>query len=612
MQTQFSENALRVLQHRYLRRDSTGSVCETPEQLLWRVARSVAEADAEIEPGASVTQLTDVFFRMMAERRFFANSPVLAAGRPRAQLAACFVLPLEDSVESIYEALKHAALIQQTGGGTGFDFSRLRPRGDRIASTGGKTSGPVSFMRLFNASTDVMTQSGIRRGANMAVLRGDHPDVLRFVAEKSDRTRLNFFNVSVGLSDAMMQTVGSGGELATINPHTGAVARRLPAARLFEAIVTNAWDSGEPGVLFLDTINAANPTPQLGRLNATNPCGEQPLLPYESCILGSINVARCVAAQRVDWQALTETVHLAVRFLDDVIEANHYPVSEIERVTKLTRKIGLGVMGFADLLIDLDIPYDSASALQLAETLMAHVHKQARRASAQLAERRGAFPAWHDSALAARGAPPQRNATVTSVAPTGTLSLLAGCSPGIEPLYALSFVRHVLDDQHLQEVQPAVGAALAERGLDAQAVLAEVQKTGSLRAVDGVPEDLQRRFPTARDVPAPHHVRMQAAFQKHVDNAVSKTINFPESARVRDVADAYRLAHELGCKGITVYREGARPQQVLERRPTGPRLQAEPAQCPECTTDVLVAADSGTQLCPECGWMHTEEQHVQS
>jgi ribonucleoside-diphosphate reductase alpha chain len=603
MTPRFDENALKVLERRYLKRDESGRVVESPDDLLWRVARAVAEAERDLEPGADVESLAEAFHDLMADRRFFPNSPALGAGRPGAQLAACFVLPVEDDLASIFDTLKHAALIHQSGGGTGFDFSRLRHAGDRVASTGGVASGPVSFLRLYDAATEVIKQGGVRRGANMGVLRVDHPDILAFVGEKASTGRLPNFNVSVGLTEAFMAAMEAGAYYDLVNPRDGRAVRRLEARKVWDAIVHHAWYSGEPGVLFLDRIEAANPVPHVGRIEATNPCGEQPLLPYESCTLGSLNLAAFVQSGEVDFEGLGRAVHLAVRFLDDVIEANHYPLDQIAHVTHLTRKIGLGVMGLADLLITLGVPYDTPDALAVAERVMGFIHDEGREASAVLAEKRGPFPAWHGSRLQQAGMPPQRNATVTTVAPTGTLSLLAGCSSGIEPIYAVRFVRHVLGGERLEEIQPAVRKALVDRGFDPDEILDRAQAVGSLRRLPELPDDLTRVFVTALDVAPSWHVKMQAVFQRYSDNAVSKTINLPEEATPEDVDAAFRLAYDLGCKGITIYREGSRPRQVLDRREGGGngRVPAGATRtCPDCQSPV--PAEGRCLLCRACGW----------
>ncbi len=602
----FDANALRVLERRYLRRNSEGKVIETPDELLWRVANTVADVERDIDPGADIEAVAASFHDEMARLRFLPNSPALGAGRVGAQLAACFVLPIEDDLASIFESLKQAALIHQSGGGTGFDFSELRPSGDQVATSGGIASGPISFLRLYDSATEVIKQGGVRRGANMGVLRVDHPDILAFIGEKADPGRLQNFNVSVAVNEAFMAAVESGDHYDLINPRDHRPVRRLLASKVWNAVVRHAWYSGEPGVLFIDRIEEENPVPKLGSVTATNPCGEQPLLPYESCTLGSINVSSFSrGTEGVAWQELGQTVRLAIRFLDDLIEAGSYPIEPIRRMTTLTRKVGLGVMGFADMLIDLGIPYDSAKALTMARRLMSFMREQARTESAALAERRGPFPAWEDSRLKQQGLLPQRNATVTTIAPTGTLSLLASCSPGIEPLYAVRFDRRVFEEELFEQVPRALLEQVRAHGLDPLEVLERAGETGSLRRLTDLPEDLRRRFVTAIDLSFDWHVRMQAAFQEHTDNAVSKTVNLPEEATTADVQAAYWLAYELGCKGLTVYREGSRARQIMERRRAGmdepPKsAKGEMRACPDC--EEPIPSGGRCLLCRACGW----------
>jgi ribonucleoside-diphosphate reductase alpha chain len=562
------DNARRILAARYLVRDRSGHVLETPAEMLWRVARAVAAAESTWgeEPDAWARR----FYPLLASLSFLPNSPTLMnAGRDLGQLSACFVLPVEDSVDAIFETLKNAARIQRTGGGTGFSFSRLRPKDDFVATTGGRASGPVSFMRVFNAATDAIHQGGVRRGANMAILRVDHPDVLEFIDVKSDPRELENFNVSVAVTEEFMRAAREGKEYALRSPRTGERVGALDARSIFDRIVERAWATGEPGVVFIDRINEANPTPELGAMEATNPCSELPLLPYESCNLGSLNLGKFFLGEKrdLDWERLGATIELAVRFLDDVIEANRYPLGEIEAITKSNRKIGLGVMGFADLLVQLGIPYDSEPALAWGERIAAFVFERARAASRELARTRGPFPAWPGSLWARRGEPPLRNATVTTIAPTGTIALIAGCSSGIEPLFAVSYERRALDgDALLSVVHPELGRIARERGFFSPTLEAEVAKTGSLAHVANVPDDVRALFHTAHEIAPEWHVRMQAAFQKHVENAISKTINLPKDAKPEDVKRAYLLAYELGCKGITVYRDGSRAAQVLSVR----------------------------------------------
>lgn len=560
-----SESALRVLERRYLRRDEAGRVVETPEEMVRRVARAAARAERRfgLKP-SGVREIEDRFFDLLNGLLFLPNSPALMnAGRPKGQLAACFVLPVEDSMDKIFDTVKHAAIIHQSGGGTGFSFSRLRPRDDRVATTGGKASGPVSFMRVFNTATEVIKQGGMRRGANMAVLRVDHPDILEFIRAKRDPEAFKAFNLSVGVTDRFLRAVRKNGGLGLVNPRTGRSVRTVPAREIWNAIVRSAWQSGEPGVLFLDRINAANPTPALGEIEATNPCGEQPLLPYEACVLGSVNLERMVAERKkpgIEWSLLAETVARAVRFLDDVVEVSHYPVPKIARTTRASRKIGLGVMGWADLLIRLGIPYDAPEAIRLGGRVMRFIRLHAYKASEALARERGAFPNLRRSGFASKG-PRLRNATLTTIAPTGTLSLIAGCSSGIEPIFAPVYLRDAAGLE-LREIHPLFRLAAEKAGIASDDLFHEAGKRGGLRGIAGVPEEMKRLFRTAHEIAPADHVRMQAAFQKYTDNAVSKTVNLPESATPVDVEEVFLLAHRLRCKGVTVYRYGTRPQPI--------------------------------------------------
>jgi ribonucleoside-diphosphate reductase alpha chain len=562
-----SRNAQIVLRQRYLAQNARGAVVESPADLLWRVANDIALAERRYQPAARRRGLARQFYDLMASLVFLPNSPTLMnAGRTLQQLSACFVLPVDDSLESIFDAVKQQALIQQSGGGTGFSFSRLRPRADQVARTSGLASGPVSFMRVFNLSTDVIKQGGTRRGANMGILRVDHPDILEFIALKRQPNEMTNFNLSVGLTDRFMQAVTHGRAYALINPRTGKSVRRLPAAQVFDRLVEAAWQCGEPGVVFLDTINRANPTPRLGSIEATNPCSEQPLLAYESCTLGSINVARCLTthpgARAIDYDRLAAQIPLAVRFLDNVLDRTTFPVAAIETHTKQTRKIGLGIMGFADLLIHLGIPYDTDDALQTAEQLMAFIQSQAHEASRRLAQERGVFPAYQGSLLQANGLR-QRNATVTTIAPTGTISILADCSAGIEPLYGISMARTVMENIRLESLHPEFLKQARARKLPMAELRREIGQQESIQHLTQIPQDLRRLFVTAHDISPAYHVRMQAVFQRHSDSGVSKTINLPATATQQDVASAFLLAHELGCKGLTVYRTGSRTHQVM-------------------------------------------------
>ena len=557
-------NAVKVLERRYLQRDEEGHLTETPLQMFRRVARAVASMESRF--GGDVEGTEEAFLSGLTNLEFLPNSPTLMnAGTGLGQLSACFVIPVEDSMRSIFEAVQSMALIHQSGGGTGFSFSRLRPQGDIVRSTQGIASGPVSFMRVFDTGTDVIKQGGKRRGANMGILRVDHPDILDFVEAKARDGVLTNFNISVAATDAFMEAVEKGEDYGLVNPRTGKEVRRLSARHIFDLIATSAWKSGDPGVVFIDEINRSNPTPRLGVMESTNPCGELPLLPHESCNLGSVNLSRMVRDGAVDWERLRQTIHLGVRFLDDVIEANRYPLPEIEEITRGNRKIGLGVMGFADALIQAGIPYDSEEGLAFGERLMAFLRAEAMRASEGLALERGLFPNFEGSVHDRPGGPRPRNATVTSIAPTGTISIIAGCSSGIEPLFALSFVRNVMEGVQLLEVNPLFEGIARERGFYSPELMSRVARTGAVQDVDEVPLDVRRLFVTDFGISPPWHVRMQAAFQQHCDNAVSKTINLPHDATVEDVRDAYLLAYRLKCKGMTVFRYGSKPQQVLYR-----------------------------------------------
>jgi ribonucleoside-diphosphate reductase alpha chain len=738
-----TDNALQVLRARYLAREN-GVVVETPAELFQRVARHVAAVESYF--GASPDQVTAIamtFERMMAALEFVPNSPTLMnAGRPLGQLAACFVVPVDDSTTGVFEAVRWAAEIQKTGGGTGFSFSRLRPAGDLVTSTGGTASGPVSLMQVFDVATEAIKQGGTRRGANMGMLRVDHPDILEFIAVKLDPTRMRNFNLSVAATDAFMAAVAAGTTYELVNPRTHKVTGVLDARRVLDAIANAAWAVGDPGMVFIDRVNAVHPTPDAGVIEATNPCvtgdtlvftedaglvpiaslvghsprvatlddgrivfraatrvvatgvrsihrlttanglvlrltadhrvltargdvpagelvigdavacavragtldvprdalaaewttvarlepegeaevfdltepstshffangllvhncGEQPLLPFESCTLGSIDVGRFVDGGDLAWDRLRTAIRDSVRFLDDVIDANRYPLVEIERATKATRKIGLGIMGWADALVALDIAYDSEAALELATRVARFLEDESLEASVALAVERGPFPAWRGSRWEHKGHRPLRNATTTTIAPTGTISIIAGCASGIEPLYALAYRRNVLDGAELTEINPAFQRAAVERGIATPELFAAVAKHGGVRGNASVPADVQRRFPTAHEIDVTMHVRMQAAFQRHVHAAVSKTINLPNSATAADVKAAYQLAYELGCKGITVYRDGSREGQVLV---TGARAVAAPAapSCPECGSVLLV--QSRCRLCRHCGW----------
>jgi len=553
-----SLSAIKVLERRYLQKDEEGRVVETPAEMFRRVARAVAEAEDSYDASRR-EEVEERFFEMLSSLRFLPNSPgLMNAGTPMGQLAACFTLPVEDSMESIFETLKDMALIHQTGGGTGFSFSSLRPKGDVVSSPMGIASGPVSFMSIFDRATDVVRQGGRRRGANMGILRADHPDVLEFIICKRDGTSFRNFNISVAAPDDFMIRVRRNRSYELINPRTGKPSRKVPAATIWRYLITNAWEVGDPGVVFIDEINRRQPTPALGAIESTNPCGEMPLLPYESCNLGSINLSRFVEGGEINWPGLAEAVTWAVRFLDNVIDVTRYALPQIAEVTKGNRKIGLGVMGFADMLIQLGIPYDQPKARRRAERIMAFITQTARQASVALAGERGSFPNIRRSIWPRRGHRAMRNATTTTVAPTGTISIIAGCSSGIEPLFAVSFWRNIMEGTELFEMHPLFTRELEERGLASEELLTEVARQGSLVNFRGIPADLKELFLTSRDIDAEVHVRMQASFQKYTDNAVSKTVNLPPEATVEAVSRIYHLAHRLKCKGITVYRAGSK------------------------------------------------------
>lgn len=576
-----SENARIVLERRYLRKDEAGKACETPTELFWRVARAIASEEAKYKKTSIPAEdLARRFYDLLTSFKFLPNSPTLMnAGTDLGQLAACFVLPVGDSMEEIFDAVKYAALIHKSGGGTGFSFSRLRPKAARVGSTGGIASGPISFLRIFNTATEQVKQGGTRRGANMGILRVDHPDILEFIKAKEREGELNNFNLSVGLTERFMQAVDKDEEYELVAPHTKQVKTKLKAREVFQLLVRKAWESGDPGIVFLDRINRDNPTPHLGEIESTNPCGEQPLLPYEACNLGSVNLAlMCKPAaakaktkkgkngkpeDRVDWDELKRVVHLAVRFLDNVIDASRYPLPQITDMVRRNRKIGLGVMGFADLLFQLGVPYNSQEGVNLGEKLMEFVQSEARSASKTLAKERGAFPEYEKSVWGKKNLGPYRNATTTTIAPTGTLSIIAGCSSGVEPLFALSFVRNVMDNDRLVESNPYFEAALKAAQAHSPKLMEEVARTGSVRGMKFLPEDLRRVYVTAMDIEPLWHLKMQAAFQKYTDNAVSKTVNLPNSATQEDIWDIYWKAYEYGCKGVTVYRDGCKAAQVL-------------------------------------------------
>ena len=589
-----SENAKAVLEKRYLIRDENGQPTETVDGLFHRVADAIAQADAVFDAGADVAATAQSFYEMMTGLEFLPNSPTLMnAGRPLGQLSACFVLPVGDSMEEIFDAIKNAALIHKSGGGTGFSFSRLRSRGSTVNSTGGVASGPISFMKVFNAATEAVKQGGTRRGANMGILRVDHPDIMDFITCKNDTREITNFNLSVGITEAFMQAVEQNTDYPLVDPASRQITGRLSARKVFESIIQSAWQTGEPGIIFLDRLNRDNPVPSLGEIESTNPCGEQPLLPYEACNLGSINLVRHLKKTDSGWaldrDKLSDTVRKAVHFLDNVIEVNKYPLPEIDQMTRSTRKIGLGVMGFADMLLYLGIPYNSEAGVEMGRTVMELVESVGHQASQALAAQRGAFPCFDQSVF--RDAAPLRNATVTTIAPTGTLSIIAGVSSGVEPVFAYAYIRNVMDNTHLIEANGILKDVLVSRGLYSEALMQQIVEQGSLAHIAGIPEDIRRVFVCAHDVSPVWHVKMQAAFQTYTDNAVSKTVNFPNSATQDDVREVYELAYRLGCKGTTIYRDGSRQEQVLnigkvnDGRAAQPQPQEDSPLCDACQSN---------------------------
>jgi len=616
VKTRLCHNALTVLESRYLNKSEAGKIVETPQALFKRVAQNIASAEKFYKPGLTDEerfQVEEKFYHTMASLDFLPNSPTLMnAGNALQQLSACFVLPVPDSMEGIFDAIKETALIHQSGGGTGYSFSRLRPEGDIVKSTQGVASGPLSFMNVFDAATQTIKQGGKRRGAMMGMLRVDHPDILKFITAKAEEGILSNFNISVAITDEFMEKAKKGEDYDLINPRTGLVWGKMNAKTVFDLITQYAWRTGDPGVIFIDKINKDNPTPRLGDIESTNPCGEQPLLPHESCNLGSINLAKMLKEENdgkfeIDWEKLKKTTHTAVHFLNNVIDVNRYPLPAIEEMTKGNRKIGLGVMGFADMLIILGIPYNSDDAVQTAEKVMKFIQDESKIASAKLAQECGPFPNFRGSIYDKEGMPKLRNATTTTIAPTGTIGIIAGCSSGIEPLFAIAFTRkHVLGGQDLTEVNPIFEQIAKKRGFYSKELIEKISGEQSIKDFEEIPKDVRQIFVTAFDITFEDHVKIQAAFQKYIDNSVSKTINFPYEALVDDIRKAYFLAFELGCKGITIFRTGSRQQQVLNIKPKTqvevPTTEKIPEQevSPELRDPSPYVPDLPPGSCPTC------------
>ena len=593
---QLTENAVKVLEKRYLIKDKEGNVIETPEEMIRRVAKNITAADKDYMSEEQLLKTEQEFFEMMANLEFLPNSPTLMnAGRPLGQLSACFVLPIEDSMEGIFDSVKNAALIHKSGGGTGFSFNRLRPKGSSVNSTGGVASGPVSFMKVFNAATEAVKQGGTRRGANMGILRVDHPDIMEFITCKQDNADITNFNISVALTEAFMEAVEQGEDYDLIDPKTKEIKGKLNARAVFEKMVKMAWSNGEPGIVFIDRINRENVTPALGEIESTNPCGEQPLLPYEACNLGSVNLSIMIkegeTGPEIDYDRLRNTVHKAVHFLDNVIDVNNYPLPEIDKMTRGTRKIGLGVMGWADLLLLLGIPYNSGTAEKLAEEVMGFIDFESKQESERIASIKGVFP-YYDKSIYKETGRKIRNATTTTIAPTGTLSIIAGVSSGIEPLFAVSFIKNVMDGTELVEVNPHFKKAAEDGGFYSEELMKTIAKEGTLHTIEEVPEEIKDIFVTSHDIVPEWHVKMQAAFQNHTDNAVSKTVNLRNEATVDDVAEVFQLAYRTGCKGVTIYRDGSRDMQVLNIGSVNGKESEEKHGCESGCSDCSEACEA--------------------
>ncbi len=604
---ELSDNSLMLLKKRYLKKNETGDIIDTPEKMCWRVAKNIAKIDKIYDRDTDLTKTAEDFYTMIAKCEFIPNSPtIMNAGRELQQLSACFVLPVEDSMEGIFDTIKNTALIHKSGGGTGFAFSRIRPKNDRVLSTKGISSGPISFMTVFNAATETVKQGGTRRGANMGILRVDHPDIIEFITCKSKEGQFANFNISVALTENFIKKMKNNEEYELINPRSKQVMNRINAKKVFNLIVNLAWKNGEPGIIFIDRINKTNPTPKAGEIESTNPCGEQPLLPYESCNLGSINLAKMVKVEngkaKINYDYLGEIVEKSVHFLDNVIDANCYPLKQIDKMTKKNRKIGLGVMGWADMLVQLGIPYNSNEAIKKAEEVMKFVNDKSKEASTKLALNRGVFPNYDNSIYNVRGGLRLRNATTTTIAPTGTISMIADCSSGIEPLFALSYIKeNVLDDNTLTMTNKYFEKTARDGHFHSEELMQKIADKGSIQNIKDIPEDVRKTYVISHDTAPEWHIKMQAAFQKYTDNAVSKTVNFPNKATANDIRKVYLLAHESGCKGVTVYRDGSRSKQVLslqkeeeqQRHDIIPRKRPSKTQG---TTEKIVTGDGTLYL----------------